>query len=56
MSVFFVGGRDSSGRLFGKGVIEFENGDIIAGLFKVCFDAFGQVLLALFTVETILLI
>ena len=22
--------------MFGKGVVEFENGDIIAGMFKVC--------------------
>ena len=29
------GGRDASGKLFGKGVVEMENGDIIAGMFKV---------------------
>ena len=30
------GGRDKLGKLFGKGVIEYENGDIVAGMFKVC--------------------
>ena len=29
------GGRDASGKLFGKGIVEMENGDIIAGMFKV---------------------
>ena len=25
--------------MFGKGVVEYENGDIIAGMFKVCKEA-----------------
>ena len=29
------GGRDTNGKLFGKGIIEFENGDLITGMFKV---------------------
>ena len=32
----FSGGRDKDGKMFGKGVVEYENGDIIAGMFKVC--------------------
>ena len=31
----FAGGRDKNGKMFGKGVVEYENGDIIAGMFKV---------------------
>ena len=31
------GGRDASGKLFGKGIVEMENGDIVAGMFKVLF-------------------
>ena len=32
----FPGGRDKDGKMFGKGVVEYDNGDIIAGMFKVC--------------------
>ena len=35
----FSGGRDKAGKMFGKGVVEYENGDIIAGMFKVCKEA-----------------
>ena len=35
----FSGGRDKDGKMFGKGVVEYENGDIIAGMFKVCNEA-----------------
>merc|ERR1712038_994202 len=30
----YKGGRDKDGKMFGKGVVEYENGDIIAGMFK----------------------
>jgi hypothetical protein len=30
----YKGGRDKNGKMFGKGVVEYENGDIIAGMFK----------------------
>ena len=35
MLFYFAGGRDKNGKMFGKGVVEYENGDIIAGMFKV---------------------
>ena len=45
------GGRDKLGRLFGKGVIEYENGDIVAGMVKVRYvyphQGFTKVVLSL---------
>ena len=35
MLFYLAGGRDKNGKMFGKGVVEYENGDIIAGMFKV---------------------
>ena len=54
----FSGGRDKDGKMFGKGVVEYENGDIIAGMFKVCNEVNLMFLFYLtfeFTIESILL-
>lgn len=51
----FSGGRDKDGKMFGKGVVEYENGDIIAGMFKVCneFQLMFLFYLAFYTIESI---